>query len=408
MGLFNREKKIKASVKEVEWINSLLDEYGTTTSSSGIQISRDTALKVAAVYSCVKVISNQIAQLPMGVYRTTEKGRIKDKDHPVYRLLHTEFNEYTIPFYGIRPAIINLLLTGYGYIMINRKDGMPNELWPIDTKRVTKEVNQKGKPRYKVDFGKEGYIYVSYTDMIELQGISTDGVVPYNPVKIFADAIGLSRAAEKYSSDFFKNGITPSGVVEVAGAMGERAYKRLKKSINDAHGGLGSKHKVMLLEDGAKFNRISAPPEEAQTIEARKFQVIEVARFFNVPPSKIMDYERATWGNMEEVNRQFVNDCLMEYIIPIEQLFTKQLLMDSEKQDGYYIKINLSGLLRGKQSERYTSYAQARQWGWLNANEIREMEEMSNIGPQGDIYLTPTNMADSLSINKETNQGEQK
>jgi len=408
MGLFNRNKIKAATVKEIEWINSLLDEYGSTTSSSGVRISRDTALKVAAVYSCVKVISNQIAQLPLDVYKTTDKGRIKDKEHPVHNLIHTQFNEYTVAFYGIRPAIINVLLTGYGYIMINRKDGMPNELWPVDTKRVTKEINKAGKPRYKVDFGKEGSIYVSYTDMIELQGISTDGVVPYNPVKIFADAIGLSRAAEKYSSDFFKNGITPSGVVEVAGAMEDKAYKRLKKSINDAHGGLGRKHKVMLLEDGAKFSRISAPPEEAQTIEARKFQVIEVARFFNVPPSKIMDYERATWGNMEEVNRQFVNDCLMEYIKPMEQLFTKQLFMEEEKKDGYYIKFNLNGLLRGKQSERYTSYSQARHWGWLNVNEIREMEEMSNIGEQGDIYLTPTNMIDSTKINKENSQGEQK
>ena len=135
---------------------------------------------------------------------------------------------------------------------------------------------------------------------------------------------------------------------------------------------------------------------------------MKVARFFNVPPSKIMDYERATWGNMEEVNRQFVNDCLMEYIKPMEQLCTKQLFMDEEKKDGYYIKFNLNGLLRGKQSERYTSYSQARQWGWLNVNEIREMEEMSNIGEQGNIYLTPTNMIDSTKINKENSQGEQK
>ena len=113
----------------------------------------------------------------------------------------------------------------------------------------------------------------------------------------------------------------------------------LKKSVDNVHKGLGNKHKLMILEDGAKFNRISAPPEEAQTIEARKFQVIEVARFFNVPPSKIMDYERATWGNMEEVNRQFLNDCLMEYIMPLEQLFTVQLFHGRGKKTRLLYKI---------------------------------------------------------------------
>ena len=98
MGLFNRNKIKAATVKEIEWINSLLDEYGSTTSSSGVRISSDTALKVAAVYSCVKVISNQIAQLPLDVYKTTDKGRIKDKEHPVHNLIHTQFNEYTVAF----------------------------------------------------------------------------------------------------------------------------------------------------------------------------------------------------------------------------------------------------------------------------------------------------------------------
>ena len=226
MGILNR--KVKAATKEQQWIESILDEFGTT-SSSGIKISRDTALKVAAVYSCVKIISNQIAQLPLSVYKRTEKGRIKDKEHNIYNLIHTQFNEYTIAFYGLRPAIINILLTGYGYIMINRKGGVPVELWAVDTKRVTKEVNGLGKPRYKVSFGNNGTIIVPYTDMIELQGMSADGIVAYDPVKLFADAIGLSKAAENYSSEYFRNGITPSGTVEVAGTMTDESYKRFKK-----------------------------------------------------------------------------------------------------------------------------------------------------------------------------------
>jgi HK97 family phage portal protein len=117
-----------------------------------------------------------------------------------------------------------------------------------------------------------------------------------------------------------------------------------------------------------------------------------------MPPTKMMDYEGATWGNLEEVNAAFLNDCLMEYIRPIEQLFTMQLLTEKEKSEGFYIEFNLASLLRGKMSERYEAYAKARQWGFESVNEIREKENMSNIGAQGDIYLTPANMINSEDL----------
>jgi len=406
MSILTRIKNIftpKAKTSEQEWIDAILAADGSL-SSSGITVNAELALKTTAVYSCVKLISTQIAQLPLCVYKTVDnKGRLRDKSHIVDRLIHTQFNEYTCSFYGMRPVLINLLLTGFGYIMVNRRNGQPNELWPVNTNRVTKEINSKGKPRYIVDLGKDSQglnerITVSYTDMVELQGLSPDAVSTYDPIKLLADAVGLLKAAESYSAKYFENGVQPSGVVEVPNAMSNEAYKRFEKSVNKAHAGLGNRHKLMLLEEGAKFNRIAAPPQEGQTIEARKFQIIEVARFFNVPPSKIMDYERATWGNMEEVNAQFLNDCLMEYIKPIEQIFTMQLLTEKERSEGYYIEYNLSSLLRGKMTERYTSYSQARQWGWLSVNEIREKENMSNIGTQGDIYLTPGNMLDSKEV----------
>lgn len=395
--LFGRNNKKPKALTEQQWIESIMDSMGTN-SSSGIPISSDNAMKVAAVYACVKVISNQIAQLPLCVYQNTEKGRERMRNHPVDRLIHTQFNEYLISYYGMRPAIVNLLLTGYGYIMIVRKNGMPIELWPIETKRVTKEVNAKGKPRYIVDFGADGKVTVAYTDMIEMQGISTNGAAPYDPVNLFANMLGLLKAQETYSADYFKNAVNPSGVVETQQAMSEQAYKRFKKDIEEKHSNLGNKHKVMILEEGAKFQKISSPPSDGQTVEARKFQITEVCRFFNIPPTKIMDYDKATWSNLEEVNAAFLNDCLMEYIRPIEQLLTMQLLSSEEKKDGYYVEYNLASLLRGKMSERYEAYAKARQWGWESVNEIREKENMPNIGAQGNIYLTPSNMQNSEEL----------
>ncbi|MBV1758128.1 MAG: phage portal protein, partial [Dethiosulfatibacter sp.] len=177
------------------------------------------------------------------------------------------------------------------------------------------------------------------------------------------------------------------------GALRGEKQDEFKRQVKSAYGGLGKHHRVMLMEDGMKFERIAAPPNEGQMFESRKFQVIEIARFFNVPPHKIMEMDRATYNNIEEMNIQFVNDSLMPHCRSIEQSSNQTLIFDFEKEkDGLYVEFNLNSLLKGRLEDRFNSYAKARQWGWLNVNEIRKMENMPDIGERGEVYMEPLNM----------------
>ena len=161
--------------------------------------------------------------------------------------------------------------------------------------------------------------------------------------------------------------------------------------MRKAYAGLGNAHRLMLLENGSKFNKIVSTPEESQMLETREHQVVEVARFFNVPPHKIMDLGQATFSNIEEQNISFVGDTLVPWCIKIRQSVFKDLLTPQERKK-YFAEYNLGALMRGNLTSRYTSYAIARNWGWLDVNEIRELENMNGIGPEGDTYLQPLNM----------------
>lgn len=366
----------------------------------GKQITHDTALEVMACYACVRLLSNQVATLPFGLYKDEsdiKRGRIKDKSHNLYKLLNIEPNPYMTAYQFWNAIMVNLLLTGYGYAEVerDRRTKEAKALWLIPTKYVRKSKNKKGEPQYEVHISNEEVKVIAFGNMLEIQGLSFDGYGAYEPIKLLKRSLGLARGAEDYSREYFDEGTHPSGVITYPGALKPDRRDEFKAQVKATYSGLGKHHRVMLMEDGMQFQKISAPPNEGQMFESRKFQVVEICRFFNVPPHKVMDLERATWSNIEEMNISFVNDSLLPHCKNIEQAVYQTLLFEFEKQDGYYAEFDLNGLLRGRQQDRFNAYATARQWGWLSVNEIRAKENMSDIGPEGDRYIEPLNMQEA-------------
>ena len=363
---------------------------------NGKEITQDTALEVMACYACVRLISNQVATLPLNIYRDDEDGgRIKDKKHPLYKILNIEPNPYMTAYQFWNAIMVNLLLTGYGYAEIerDRRTKEVKALWLVPTKFVRKTKNKKGEPQYEIIISNEETRTIAFGNMLEIQGLSFDGYAVYKPIQLLKRSLGLARSAEEYSKEYFDEGTHPSGVITYPGALKPDRRDEFKSQIKSAYSGLGKHHRVMLMEDGMQFQKISAPPNEGQMFESRKFQVIEIARFFNVPPHKIMELDRATWNNIEEMNISFVNDSMMPHLRNIEQAVYQTLIFEFEKlEKGYYAEFDLNALLRGRQSDRYKAYATARQWGWLSVNEIRAKENMPDIGPAGDKYIEPLNM----------------
>lgn len=365
----------------------------------GKEITQDTALEVMACFACVRLLANQVATLPLNVYKDVsdeKKGREKKKDHTLHSILNIEPNPYMTSYMFWNAFMVNLLLTGYGYAEVerDRRTKEVKALWIVPTKYVTKSKNKRGEPQYEVRVSDNEIKVIPFGNMLEVQGLSFDGYSVYKPIQLLKRSLGLARGAEDYSREYFDEGTHPSGVITYPGALKPDRRDEFKAQVKQAYSGLGKHHRVMLMEEGMQFQKISAPPNEGQMFESRKFQVIEIARFFNVPPHKIMELDRATWGNIEEMNISFVNDSLLPHCKNIEQAVFQTLLFGFEKDDGYYVEYNLNSLLRGRQQDRYNAYAMARQWGWLNVNEIRSMENLPDIGTVGDKYITPLNMSE--------------
>lgn len=379
-----------------EW---LIGALGGRKSKSGIFVNQKNAMKVTAAYACVNVISATIACMPLCVYETDKNGgRMKCRDHPVSRLLSVEWNEWLTAFRGWRIVMVNALLTSAGYIEIVRKSGRPVALYPMPTKFVTKRINKRTlEPEYIVTVEGENRT-IKGNNMIEIPGLAADGYTAFEPIELLREALGLSLAAEEYGAEYYSEGTHPNGVITYPGGFRKANDETFRKEIREGYTGLGKKQRLMILEEGLKFERIAVQPAEGQMIESRKFQVTEIARFFNVPPHKIMDLERATWNNIEEMNISYVADTILPWARNIEQAVMQALLSFTEDKDaGRYAEFDMNMLLRGRLGDRYAAYQKGVMYGWLSPNEVRAKENMSAV-PGGDKHYIPQNM---MEIGKE-------
>lgn len=372
-----------------------MGDFITNATNSGVIVDVDTALKVTAAYAAVNVISGAIATIPFNLYQKMDNGgRVKLTDNPLHRLLNYEWNEYLTAFRGWRILMVNALLTEAGYIEIVRRNGIPYELYPIPTKFVTKKINYRTlKPEYEVRIDNLEPRTIKANNMIEIPGLASTGYTAYDPVNLLAEALGLSKAAENFASEYFGEGTHPTAIITYPPGLKRMQDDQFRSEIRQSYTGLGKRHRLMILEDGLKFEKVAVSANEGQMIESREFQVQEVARFFNIPPHKIQDMSRATWSNIEELNISFANDTLLPWIRNIEQACYQALLFPQQKEQGIYCEFDLNAMLRGKISERYDAYQKAISYGWLSPDEVRERENLPAIpGGNGKKHYIAANL----------------
>lgn len=369
-------------------------------STSGKTVTERSAMQMTAVYSCVRILAEAIAGLPLQLYRYTDTGgKEKAIEHPLYLLLHDEPNPEMTSFIFRETLMTHLLLWGNAYAQIIRNG--KNEvlsLYPLMPNRMTVDRDEHGRLYYsyqmQTDDGadmKQGTVVLSPQDVLHIPGLGFDGLVGYSPIAMAKNAIGLAIATEEYGSKFFANGATPGAVLEHPGLI--KDPEKVRESWNTAFRGSGNANKVAVLEEGMKYTPISIAPEQAQFLETRKFQIDEIARIFRVPPHMIGDLEKSSFNNIEQQSLEFVKYTLDPWVCRWEQAMNRSLLNEKEKS-GYFIKFNVDGLLRGDYQSRMNGYAVGRQNGWLSANDIRELENMDQIPDEdgGNLYLINGNM----------------
>jgi len=373
----------------------LKSALGAILSKVGIHINAKNALQTTAVFACVRLLSESIASLPLFLYRKTETGKEKATDDPLYSVLHDVPNPETDSFQFWQAFVANMLIYGRGYAEAVRNNaGQVVQMWNITTPYVRVQRNSETQElEYVVTPSGEEQFILRKDQIFRVDWFSMDALNAFKPLELAQNAIGLGEAAEEFASDYFKNGANVGGIIEYPDVMEGDQLEQYKKDTKKEYSGLSNAARLLFLEQGSKFQKVTDSPQESQMLETRKFQVEEVARFYNVPLHMIGDLDHATFSNIEQMSLNYVIYTLRPYLVRIERAITAQLLMPQE-QTLYFPKFSVEGLLRGDYKSRMDGYAVARQNGWMSANDIRELEDMDRIPPEqgGDAYLANGNL----------------
>ena len=387
-------------------------------STSGKQVTERSAMQMTAVYSCVRILSEAVAGLPLHLYRYKEGGgKEKAIDLPLYRLMHDEPNPEMSSFVFRETLMTHLLLWGNAYAQIIRNGkGEVIALYPLMPNKMRVDRDEKGSLYYEyvhtsdeADTMKNTTVRLTPYNVLHIPGLGFDGLVGYSPIAMAKNAIGMAIACEEYGAKFFANGAAPSGVLEHPGVI--KDPQKVREAWQSQFGGSQNANKIAVLEEGMKYTPISISPEQAQFLETRKFQINEIARIFRVPPHMVGDLERSSFSNIEQQSLEFVKYTLDPWVMRWEQSLSRALFTEEEKKTLFF-KFNVEGLLRGDYQSRMNGYATARQNGWMSANDIRELENMDKIPAEqgGDLYLINGSMLPMQNAgayaNKESNKEE--
>lgn len=368
--------------------------FGRTT--SGKPVNERTAMQTTAVYACVRILAEAVASLPLHVYEYQDDGGKKlVHEHPLYYLLHDEPNPEMTSFVFRETLMSHLLIWGNAYAQIIRDGaGRVLGLYPLLPDKMEVQRDDRGNIYYVYSrnsdenpmFKEYGNIKLKAEDVLHIPGLGFDGLIGYSPIAMAKNAVGMTLACEEYGASFFANGANPGGVLEHPGVLKDPS--KVRESWNSVYRGVNNAHKIAVLEEGMKYQQIGIPPEEAQFLETRKFQINEIARLYRIPPHMVGDLDKSSFSNIEQQSLEFVKYTLDPWVIRWEQSLQRSLLLPGEKGK-YFIKLNVDGLLCGDYQSRMNGYAVGRQNGWFSANDIREMENMNPIPDEegGNLYL---------------------
>lgn len=369
--------------------------FGNRATSSGQNVTPDTALQVSAVYACVRVLAETLAALPLVVYERTEKaGKNRAFNHPRYRLLHDRPNQWQTSFEFREMMMGHILLRGNAYAeIVQPVYGEVTDLIPLHPDRVTVYLsNGKRHYWYQPQTGSGRWI----DNMFHLCGFSTDGLIGVNPIQLHRESIGLAMATEEHGARLFSNGAKMGGILMYPGKFKSADTGRaVAGSFDEASSGANA-HKTVLLEEGMKWQQITMNSEDAQFLETRNYQVEDIARIFRVPPVLIGYSDKAsTYASAEQFFLSFVTHTMTPWFVRWEQAIQRDLINEGD-QLTYFAEFLINGLLRGDSQARSEFYTKMFNIGAYSQNDIRAKENENPI-EGGDKYFVPLNMVDTAA-----------
>lgn len=373
-----------------KWV---VDSFSGRRSASGEQVNEQTSLGLSAYFAGIRAIAEDCAKLPLKLFRQIDRGKEELVGGDAYRVIRRAPNEAQSPF-TFRQLLTSWAVGwGSGYAEIVRTAGQGiKRLIPIHPQYVRVDFAEPENVTYTVHAAGSTPRTIVSDNMIHIMGLGKNMGEAYSVARIGIESMGLSLAAQTFGASFFGNGTALSGVITHPGVLKPSTRENLQNSLAGGFGGAQNAGKVKLLEEGMKFDKIGIPPEEAQFLQTREFQIEEVARWLRMPPHKLQHLQRSTYANIEHQSIEYVVDTLMPWLIRWEEEIQRKLI--GVDNNTTFAKHVVQGLLRGDHTTRATYYQQMFMTGVLSLNEIRELEELNPIGPEGDRHYVPLNLQD--------------
>lgn len=381
----------------------LLALFGSVPTAAGISVSAETAMRSPTTLASCRAISESMGSLPFHLFRRGAGGaRERDGSHPAAQILAGDW----CPWAGgveTRTAMqLDALLHGAAYGLVIRVNGQAREIHRLDPRAVNRDTTGP-EPRFKVrENGVERVL--DWRDVLYIPTPGTIGnriVCLINPCR---EAIAIDMAMAEHQGRLFSNGARPAGIFKYGKTLAPEVVSRLRDSFNTAHGGGPNSGKTLILEDGMEFEALQFSSVDLQFIELRRFVIQEIARAFKVPGTLIGDLDRATWRNVEELMRQFVQTCLMPWA-EIWQSALERVLLTPDDRREYFIEAVFDDMLRGDLAARFTAYRQAAGGAWLTRNEIRQLDNRPPIDG-GDELILQAGQDDAPAVSKQPEKPE--
>lgn len=370
--------------------------FGQNEAYSGVDVNEETALNFSAVYSAVTLIASSVGILPKHIYKlnAAEGSDGVEVKHDVEALMRNP-NPYMTEYVFTETLQSHACTWGNGYALIQRESRSsprPIALWPVDPSKVTIHGKDEEDTYYIIrdDNGEE--TDVEYMDMLHLPGLCSDGRRGYSVVGLAREAIGLGLATEKYGASYFGEGATPRLVISHPGDLTQRAKNNLRKSWKEIYSNSQSPHGVAVLDEGMKVDSIGLPPEDSQFLQTRQFQIVEIARWFRVPPHMLYDLSQSTFNNIEQQNINFLTFTLLPWLVRWKLELMRKLFVLGDYAR-FYLDFDTNALLLTDINTRYTAYNTGRNGGWLTLNNILRKERLPLLPADiGDKHIAPSTM----------------
>ena len=390
LGLINnllaaRKTRPSSGVEDGEgWVGTY---WPAAPAAGGVRVDEATALNLSVVWACVRVLTQSLASPGWGVFRREGQNRFAATDHPADVLLRRRPNPYMTPFGFRETMLMHTLIWGNAFAEIERaRDGRPVALWLLMPWDVEIQRRLNGRPRYRQI---SSDTYLDDREVFHVRNLSADGLVGQGVIERARTSLGLTAATEQFGATFFENGARPSGVLTTPRALGKAAIEKLRDQFSKRQAGLSNAQKPLVLDEDLKWQPESIPPEDAQFLSTRQFQLDEVCRWFGVPPHKVAKLDRATFNNIEHQAIEYVQDSVLPWVRRFEDEADLKLLGTQDVE--HYTKIDMTELLRGDYGSRTEGHQKAIMAGWMTRNEARAREDMNPL-PGLDEPLQPLNM----------------